>query len=157
MQIDPKVRTCLWFPGNGVEAAEFYVSLLPNSEITSTFSPDPQQPPIVIEFSLGDSSYMILNARSEFKHSPAVSIYVSTENQEETDSLWTSLIANGGKESMCGWLEDRYGISWQIIPGRLIQLLNDPDREAADRVHNKMLEMSKIDISVLEEAFRLKN
>lgn len=100
---------------------------------------------------------MILNARNEFKHSPAVSIYVSTENQEETDSLWTSLIANGGKESMCGWLEDRYGISWQIIPRRLIQLLNDPDREAVDRVHNKMLEMSKIDILVLEDAFRLKN
>lgn len=157
MQSDQKVRTCLWLPGNGVEVAEFYVSLLPGSEIISTYTPDSQQTPIIIEFTLGDSRFMIINADSEFKHSPAVSISVYTENQKETDRLWTALIANGGKESMCGWLEDRFGISWQIIPRRLIELLNDQDREAADRVHNELLNMRKIDISALEEVYKKEN
>ncbi len=157
LQIDSKVRTCLWFPNNGEEAAKFYVSLIPGSRITSSYSPDSDQPPIVIEFTLGDSSFMIINGGSEFKLTPAVSISETTEDQRETDRLWEALIADGGKESMCGWLEDRYGVSWQITPRRLTELLNHSDREAAGRVFNKILEMHKIDISALEEAFQNKN
>ena len=154
MPQNSKIRTCLWFPGNGEEAAEFYVSLIPGSKITSAYKSDPDQPPIVIEFTLGNNEFMIINGGNEFEHSPAVSISVSTDDQKETDMLWSALTANGGKESRCGWLIDRYGISWQIVPRRLIELLNDQDREAAGRVFNKMLEMNRIDIAAIEEAFR---
>ncbi len=154
MPQNSKIRTCLWFPGNGEEAAEFYVFLIPGSKITSTYKSDPDQPPIVIDFTLGNNDFMIINGGNEFEHSPAVSISVSTDDQKETDMLWSALTANGGKESRCGWLTDRYGISWQIVPRRLIELLNDQDREAAGRVFNKMLEMNRIDIAAIEEAFR---
>ena len=122
MTLNSKIRTCLWFPGNGEEAAEFYVSLIPGSAITSTYKSDPDQPPIVIDFTLGNNDFMIINGGNEFEHSPAVSISVSTDDQKETDMLWAALTANGGKESRCGWLIDRYGISWQIVPRVWTQL-----------------------------------
>ena len=124
----PKVRTCLWFEKEGKQAAEFYVSLLPDSHIEKNFSPEASGPPLIVEFTLAGAPYMTLNGGPMFRHSPAESISVLTKDQEETDRLWNALIADGGEESMCAWLIDRFGVSWQIIPERLPQLLSSETR-----------------------------
>ncbi|WP_340680575.1 VOC family protein [Paraglaciecola sp.] len=107
-----KVRTCLWFDKNGEEAAHLYVSLLPGSKIENTFSPNPAEPALMIEFNLAGTPYLILNGGPMFKHSEAASICVSTKDQKETDFLWQALIADGGSASQCAWLKDRFGLSW---------------------------------------------
>lgn len=144
-----KVRTCLWFDGIGHEAAEFYVSLIPDSYIESRVRPDALAPPLVVEFTLGGAPYMILNGGPMFTHTPAASISVLTKDQDETDRLWNTLTANGGRESMCGWLVDRFGVSWQIIPEILPHLLNFDDKAAAARARECMMKMKKIDIAFL--------
>ena len=149
-----KVATCLWFEGNGLEAAEFYVSLIPNSEITMPELRGAQDEPLLVNFTLGGAPYQILNGGPHFKLSEAVSISVITEDQVETDRLWNALTADGGEESMCGWLKDRFGVSWQIVPRPLIDLQMQPDREAAERVRQAMLKMQKIVIADLEAAFK---
>ncbi|WP_380058874.1 VOC family protein (plasmid) [Falsihalocynthiibacter sp. SS001] len=155
MEFSAKVRTCLTFEKNGHEAAEFYVSLLPNSAIENRIYPDENGAPMVVEFNLSGAPYMILNGPS-FPTSEAASISVLTEDQEETDHLWAALIADGGAESQCGWLKDRFGISWQIVPKTLPLLLNNPDREGADRAMRAMLTMSKINVAAIEAAFNAK-
>jgi predicted 3-demethylubiquinone-9 3-methyltransferase (glyoxalase superfamily) len=142
----PKVRTCLWFDGNGQEAAEFYVSLLPDSSIETAGG-------VVVELSLAGTPYMFLNGGPQHKLSPAASIAVRTADQAETDQLWDALVADGGQESMCGWLTDRFGVSWQIVPDALPRMLGADDREAADRAMQAMLKMKRIDIALLETAF----
>ncbi len=154
MSTQPKVRTCLWFDKNGKEAADFYVSLLPDSRIESNFTPEKAGPPLIVEFTLAGAPYMILNGGPMFKHSPAASISVLTKDQEETDRLWNALVADGGEESMCAWCVDRFGVSWQIIPERLPQLLQAEDKAAAARAHQAMMQMKKIDIAALEAAFK---
>lgn len=149
-----KVRTCLWFDGQAEEAANFYVSLLPNSAVEGVFRPQPNGPALVLNFSLCGTPYQALNGGPQFKHSEAASISVTTEDQEETDRLWHALIADGGSESRCGWLKDRWGLSWQIVPKALPRLLSDPDRKAADRAMQAMMTMGKIDIAALKAAFR---
>lgn len=149
-----KVSTCLWFDGKGEEAARFYVSLLPGSEIVSVFRPDPNGPPLIVEFTLCGAPYQALNGGPYFKFCEAASIVVVTKDQEETDRLWTALTAEGGQESRCGWLKDRYGLSWQITPEALPRLLSDRDRAAADRAMQAMMKMNKIDIAALEAAFK---
>jgi predicted 3-demethylubiquinone-9 3-methyltransferase (glyoxalase superfamily) len=149
-----KVRTCLWFDGNAEEAAEFYVSLIPDSQIDSYFRTDSNGPPLVVEFTLGGTSYMGLNGGPTFKLSEAASIVVSTRDQKETDELWNKLTADGGSESACGWLRDRYGLSWQIVPEALPRLLKDSDREAAGRAMQAMMQMQKINVAALEAAFQ---
>lgn len=153
MSAQPKVRTCLWFDKNGKEAADFYISLLPDSYIESAFTPDQAGPPLIVEFMLAGAPYMILNGGPMFKHTPAASISVLTKDQEETDRLWDALVADGGKESMCAWCIDRFGVSWQIIPERLPQLLQADDKAAAGRAREAMMKMQKIDIATLEAAF----
>ncbi|PQA87750.1 VOC family protein [Hyphococcus luteus] len=153
MTDQPKVRTCLWFDGNGKEAAEFYVSLLPDSFIETSFTPEQSGPPLIVEFTLAGAPYMVLNGGPMFKHTPAASISVLTKDQEETDRLWNALIADGGEESMCAWCIDRFGVSWQIIPERLPQLLQADDKAAAGRAREAMMKMKKIDIAALETAF----
>lgn len=148
-----KVRTCLWFAGNGEEAARFWVSLLPGSAIEGAFRPDPQKPPIVVNFTLAGTPYQVLNGPPLFKHNEAASISVLTEDQAETDRLWEALVADGGAESQCGWLRDRFGVSWQIVPKALPRLLSDPDAAAAGRAMAAMMGMRKIDIAALEAAF----
>lgn len=150
----PKVRTCLWFDGNGHEAAEFYVSLLPDSFIETQSTPNASGPPLIVEFTLAGAPYMVLNGGPMFKHTPAASISVLTEDQEETDRLWSALVADGGRESMCAWLVDRFGVSWQIVPKRLPELFGSSDKAAARRAREAMLKMQKIDIAALEAAFR---
>jgi len=151
---DPaKVRTCLWFEKNGEDAAAFYTGLLPNSFIESTFRPDASGPPLTIEFTLAGAPYMILNGGPHYKLNPAASIMVMTEDQNETDRLWNALIADGGEESMCGWLNDRWGVAWQIVPRVLLQLLQSENTNASMRARDAMLKMHKIDIAALEAAF----
>ncbi|WP_158966110.1 VOC family protein [Chachezhania sediminis] len=151
---DVKVRTCLWFDGNGEEAAQFYVSLLPDSAITGLHRADPDAPALIIDFTLAGAPYQILNGGPYYRLTPAVSISVQTDDQAETDRLWSALTAQGGVESRCGWLSDRFGLSWQIVPRALTEMLMDPDREAAARVHAAMTEMVKFDLPVLQKAFR---
>ncbi len=153
MEFNAKVRTCLWFDNQIEEAAKFYVSLLPDSTIENTVQPDPSGHALVIEFTIGGTPFMLLNGGPMFKHSEAASISVLTEDQEETDRLWNALTADGGCESQCGWLKDRYGVSWQIVPKALPRLMGDPDKEAAGRAMQAMMKMVKIDIAALQEAF----
>lgn len=151
--LQKKVRTCLWYNGNGHEAAAFYVSLLPDSQIDYGVWPDDSGIPLVVEFTLAGAPMMILNGGPMFEHTPATSISVLTKDQAETDRLWEALTANGGKESRCGWLIDKYGVSWQIIPEVLPRMVNADDKVAAGRAREAMLTMSKIDIASLEAAF----
>ncbi len=153
-----KVRTCLWFNGQAEEAATFYVSLLPGSHIETMSRPIPDQPVLVVEFTLAGAPYMILNGGAiegspKMSHSAAASISVLTENQAETDRLWAALTREGGEAGRCGWLKDRYGVSWQIVPAVLPRLLNSEDRTAAARTHQAMMAMGKIEIAALEAAF----
>lgn len=149
--LQKKVRTCLWFEGKGREAAEFYVSLLPDSFIDEKFAAYEDEP-LVVEFTLAGAPMMTLNGGPMFKHTGAASISVLTEDQAETDKLWEAL-TDGGEESMCGWLKDRYGISWQITPERMVELINHEDQTAASRAREAMFEMKKINIAALEAAF----
>lgn len=148
-----KLRTCLWFKEGGEKAAEFYVSLLPQSSIDKIYRPEPRVPPLVVEFTLAGAPYMVLNGGIEMQHSPAASISVLTQDQVETDRLWEDLTANGGRESQCGWVIDRFGVSWQIVPETLVRLINHQDRAAAGRAQQAMLTMKKINIAALENAF----
>ena len=152
MQFNAKVRTCLWFDGDGEEAARFYVSLLPDSRIENIVAGGDGQPPIVVEFELAGAPYMVLNGGPHYKLTPAASISVLTRDQDETDRLWSTLTADGGEESRCGWLIDRYGLSWQIVPEALPRALSSTDRAAARRVREAMMTMSKIDIAAIEVA-----
>ena len=157
MEFNAKVRTCLWFDDQIENAANFYVSLMPDSIIENTVQPDPDGRPLVIEFTIGGTPFMLLNGGPMFTHSEAASISVLTEDQEETDRLWSALTADGGGEGQCGWLKDRYGVSWQVVPKTMPRLLSDPDREAAGRVMQAMMTMQKIDIAALQTAFNGKN
>lgn len=146
MSITSAVSVCLWFDDNAEEAAKFYTSLIPNSQVTSTS-------PVMVTFTLDGVPFQALNGGPQYKPTEAASIVISTKNQEETDHLWNSLIANGGSEGQCAWLKDRFGVSWQIVPQILPELLSSSDRQAANRAMQAMLGMSKIDIKALEHAF----
>ena len=152
-----KVRTCLWFTQGGHKAAQFYVSLLPDScidSVTATGNPDDTAAdPMVVEFTLAGAPMMILTAGPHYKLTPAVSISVLTDSQAETDRLWAALTADGGEESRCGWLTDRFGVSWQIVPRRMMELFSSDDTAAAARAQGAMLTMGKIDIAAIEAAF----
>ncbi len=152
MRAAAKVSTCLWYDGGAEEAAAFYVSLLPDSGITEVIRPDPEGPALIVLFTLAGAPYQALNGGPHYTLTPAASIAVTTKDQEETDRLWTALVAGGGSEGHCGWLTDRFGLSWQIVPEALPRLLASPDRAAAERVQQAMLQMSKIDIAALEMA-----
>jgi predicted 3-demethylubiquinone-9 3-methyltransferase (glyoxalase superfamily) len=149
-----RIRTCLWFrDGRGREAAEFYCSLIPGSRVERSFSADAGHGPFtVIDFSLGGVPYQILDAGPHFTLTEAVSISVETDDQGETDRLWAALTANGGEESMCGWLKDRYGVSWQIFPRRLTELTMSADRNVSAKAMAAMMKQTKIDIAAIEAA-----
>jgi predicted 3-demethylubiquinone-9 3-methyltransferase (glyoxalase superfamily) len=149
-----KVRTCLAFRDQAEEAARFYVSLIPGSAFEHAFRPSPNQPALTAFFSLAGAPYQSLNMGDYVKLNDAVSISVTTKDQEETDRLWIALLADGGIEKQCGWLTDRFGLSWQIVPDALPRLLTSPDRAGAARVMQAMMGMVKIDIAGLEKAFR---
>jgi predicted 3-demethylubiquinone-9 3-methyltransferase (glyoxalase superfamily) len=150
------IRTCLWFrDGRGREAAEFYCSLIPGSRVETTFSSDAGHGTFsVIDFTLGGLPYQILDAGPMFTLTEAVSISVATDCQAETDRLSAALTANGGEQSHCGWLKDRYGVSWQIYPKRLTELTMSADKNVSAKAMAAMMKQMKIDIAAIEAAVR---
>ena len=150
------IRTCLWFrDGRGREAAEFYCSLIPGSRVEKAFHGDAGHGTFsVIDFSLGGVPYQILYAGPMFTLSEAVSISVATVDQAESDRLWAALTANGGEASHCGWLKDRYGVSWQIYPKRLTELTTNADKNVSAKAMAAMMKQMKIDIFEIEAAVR---
>lgn len=149
------IRTCLWFEdGRGPEAAAFYCSLIPDSRVERSFAFDSGQggQSSVTDFLLGGVPYQILDAGPYFKLTEAVSISVETGTQAESDRLWDALTADGGAESMCGWLMDRYGVSWQVFPRRLTELTLHSDRKVAGAAMAAMMQQKRIDIAAIEAA-----
>ena len=153
-----KITTALWFDHVGREAAEFYVSLLPDSRIDNIISAPSDNPSskegteLVIDFTLAGRKYAALNGGPNFKPNESVSFQVVTEDQEETDRLWNAIVGNGGAESMCGWCKDKWGFSWQITPRILNDLLLDGDHARAKRGFEAMMSMKKIDIAAIRAA-----
>ena len=152
-----KIAPCLWFDGNAEEAANLYVSLLPDSRINKVRrSPadtpsGPEGSVLTVEFTLAGQKFIGLNGGPEFRFNEAVSFTIDCADQAEVDRLWQALSADESAE-MCGWLKDRFGLSWQIIPRALPELLGDPDPDKARRVMEAMLKMKKIDVAGLERA-----
>jgi predicted 3-demethylubiquinone-9 3-methyltransferase (glyoxalase superfamily) len=153
-----KIRPCLWFDHDGEEAANFYVTLFPDSRVDNVQRSPADNPSmkeggvLVVEFTIAGQEYIALNGGPHFKFNEAISLQVLTGDQEETDRLWEALTANGGEESQCGWLKDRWGLSWQITPKRLLELMADPDKDRSRRAMEAMLQMRKIDIAAAERA-----
>ena len=145
----PTVTPFLWFEKGSEDAARFYCSLFPNSQIESA---SPQS----VTFVLNGRRFMALNGGPHYALSPAYSMFVSCKDQAEVDRLWGELLKDGGKPTQCGWLTDRFGLSWQVIPLRLIELLNDPDAARRERAVAAMLKMVKIDVAALEQAVAAK-
>ena len=152
----PKITPCLWFDTQGEEAANFYVSVFPNSRIVDVAhygeaGPRPAGTVMVVSFELDGQKFVALNGGPQFTFDEAVSFQVYCETQAEVDAYWSQL-TEGGEEGPCGWLKDRYGLSWQIVPTVVIDLLSDPDREKSQRAMRAVLEMRKIDIEAVERA-----
>ncbi|TME13436.1 MAG: VOC family protein [Chloroflexi bacterium] len=154
-----KITPCLWFDGQAEEAARFYTSLFPNSRIDSVDrSPadtpsGPEGSVLTVNFTIGGRSFIGLNGGPDFKFSEAISMSIDCDDQAEVDRFWQALIENGGEPSVCGWLKDRFGLSWQVIPRQLTEMVNNSDRAAAKRAMEAMLKMTKIEVAELERAF----
>jgi predicted 3-demethylubiquinone-9 3-methyltransferase (glyoxalase superfamily) len=151
-----EITPCLWFDTEGEEAATFYTSIFPNSKITDvarygSAGPRPEGTVMTVSFELDGQKFVALNGGPQFTFSEALSFQVMCESQDEVDTYWSKL-SEGGEEGPCGWLKDKFGLSWQIVPTRLPELLQDPDREKSQRVMAAMLEMGKIDVGALERA-----
>ena len=136
-----KVTPFLWFDGKAEEAMNFYVSVFRNSKILSAN-----------RFELEGQEFMVLNGGPQFKFTPAISLFVNCETQQEVDELWEKL-SEGGEKGRCGWLKDKFGLSWQVIPSILGKMLHDKDAEKAKRVMKAMLQMNKIDIKILQQEY----
>jgi len=154
-----KIAPCLWFDGKAEEAARFYVSLVPDSRIDAVLPYQIETPGgapgdvMVVEFTLAGESYMALNGGPAFAFTPAISLFVSCADQAEVDRLWEAL-AEGGQIQQCGWLTDRYGVSWQVVPKVLGEMLKNGTPQQARRVMEALLDMVKLDIAALEDAYR---
>ena len=155
-----KNTICLWFDGDAVDAAQFYAKTFPDSEVGAIyrapgdFPSGKQGDVLTVEFTVMGIPCLGLNGGPAFKHSEAFSFQVATDDQAETDRLWNAIITHGGKASACGWCKDQWGLSWQITPRALIAAITDPDPAAAKRAFDAMMEMTKIDIAVIEAARR---
>ena len=151
-----KITPCLWFDTEGEEAAAFYTSIFPNSRITDvarygSAGPRAEGSVMTVEFELDGQQFVALNGGPDFTFNEAISFQVSCDGQDEVDAYWSKL-ADGGEEGPCGWLKDRFGVSWQIIPTALPRLIGDPDPERAQRAMAAMLKMRKIEVAELERA-----
>ena len=155
----PKVYPCLWFDGKAEEAANFYVSLVPDSRIDNVWrSPadtpsGPEGMVLLVDFTVGGQQLQALDGGRDFHFNEAVSLVIECEDQAEVDRLWEALTADGGAPGPCGWLKDRYGLSWQITPKALNEMLEGPDRDGARRAMEAMLQMGKLDEAELRRAF----
>jgi len=138
-----QIFPCLWFDGKAKEAADFYCTVFTNSKITS-------ENPMVVMFEINGNKFMGLNGGPQFKFNEATSFVVNCDSQEQIDYYWEKLTANGGEESMCGWLKDKYGLSWQIVPSNIGKLMSDPVK--AQRIMPVLMQMKKLDMKKLEEA-----
>ncbi|KIL37101.1 3-demethylubiquinone-9 3-methyltransferase [Cohnella kolymensis] len=152
-----KISTCLWFDGNAEEAVHFYMSIFKNSKIESIMyygkaGPGEEGTVLSMTFQLDGQQLMALNGGPQYKFTPAISFFVSCESQQEVDELWEKL-CEGGEKGRCAWLTDKYGVSWQIVPTALGDMLQDKDAEKAAKVMRAMLEMDKIDIEILKQAY----
>ena len=149
---------CLWFDGNAEEAAAFYTSLVPDSHIGRIWRSPADTPSgpagtvLTVDFTLAGERFQGLNGGPDFRFSEAVSFVIECDDQAEIDRLWDALAADGGEPGPCGWIKDRFGLSWQIVPRRLDELLSDPDADRARRAMEAMLRMGKLDIGELERA-----
>ena len=151
-----KITPCLWFDTEGEEAATFYTGIFENSRILEVVrygsaGPRPEGMVMMVNFELDGQKFIALNGGPEFTFNEAISFQVHCESQQEVDGFWTKL-SEGGEEGPCGWLKDKYGVSWQIIPTALDELVSDPDPERSQRAMKAMLTMSKIDIAELQRA-----
>jgi predicted 3-demethylubiquinone-9 3-methyltransferase (glyoxalase superfamily) len=147
--IKQKITPFLWFDNQALEAANFYCSIFKNSKVLNAS-------PMVVTFELEGQKFMAINGGPKFQFTEAISFFVDCESQEEVDELWNKLTANGGAESMCGWLKDRYGLSWQIIPNTLVELMSDKDPAKSQRVMQAILKMRKINVQALKDAYNQK-
>ena len=147
-----KVTPFLWFDTQAEEAMNFYVSLFKNSKVYN-ISRSPSGQAFTVAFALDGQDFIALNAGPQFKFNEAVSMYVNCEDQAEVDYFWNALTADGGEESMCGWLKDKYGLSWQIVPKRFMELMGDEDGKKVKAVVDAMMKMVKLDVAGLEAAY----
>jgi predicted 3-demethylubiquinone-9 3-methyltransferase (glyoxalase superfamily) len=155
----PKVYPCLWFDGKAEEAATFYCSLLPDSRIDKVWRSPADTPSgpagdvLLVDFTVAGQQLQALDGGPDFRFNEAVSLVIECDDQAEVDRLWDTLTADGGEPGPCGWLKDRYGLSWQIVPKELNEMLDDPDTAAAARAMEAMLKMGKIEVDELRRAF----
>lgn len=152
-----KITTFLWYDNNAEEAANFYVSVFKNSRVLETTrysdaGPGPKGSVMTVSFELDGQEFTALNGGPHFKFTEAISLVVHCQSQEEVDYLWTKLTEDGGQESQCGWLKDKFGLSWQITPDALLKLIKDSDSAKVQRVMQEMMQMKKLDIKKLEQA-----
>jgi predicted 3-demethylubiquinone-9 3-methyltransferase (glyoxalase superfamily) len=155
---DQKITPFLWFDGQAEEAANFYTSIFENSRILDVarygeVGPGEKGSVMTVSFELERQRFVGLNGGPHYKFTPAISFYIRCQTQEEVDYFWERLLEGGGTPNQCGWLSDKFGVSWQVVPDALIEFLQDEDREKAQRVMQAMLQMIKIDINKLKEAY----
>ena len=141
------ISTFLWFHSNAVDAAKLYCEIVPGAKLTSTS-------PMSASFEIGDQRYIAFNGGPHYTLTPAVSLMIQVDTQAEIDALWSGFIKSGGTESQCGWLVDKFGLSWQIVPKKLLSLISDKDQAKAQRATQAMLKMGKIDLAAIEAAHR---
>jgi predicted 3-demethylubiquinone-9 3-methyltransferase (glyoxalase superfamily) len=161
MAIAHRITPCLWFDTQAEEAAEFYISIFPNSRITRIMRygkegyeihGKPAGSVLTVDFELDGQPFIAFNGGPQFPFTEAISLSITCADQREVDHYWERL-TDGGEESACGWLKDRYGVSWQVVPDALNRLLADPDLEKTERVMHALLQMAKLDIAALERAY----
>jgi predicted 3-demethylubiquinone-9 3-methyltransferase (glyoxalase superfamily) len=158
MMTDQAFTTCLWFDTEGEAAARFYTSVFQDSKLGRTgryteAGPRPAGSPMAIEFELNGQKFVALNGGPEFKFNEAISLQIPCANQDEVDYYWDRLTEDGGQAVACGWLKDKFGLSWQVVPTVLIDMISDPDPEKAQRATAAMLSMVKLDIAAIQRAY----
>lgn len=154
-----KIAPCLWFNGQAEEAARFYVSLFPDSAVGAISrygkgAPFPAGVALMVQFTLAGQRFQALNGGPQFRFSEAISFSIACRDADELDRAWTGLIADGGEAGRCGWLKDRFGVSWQVVPDGLGALLSDPDPERAGRAAKAMMGMTKLDLTAIRAAMQ---